>query len=216
MTSTIRALSLLLAATPLAGSALAQSDTFSNTMKLGIAQYTTHSKSSGIRGIGIPAGADSTTSDATTVLFTYERAIAPKVGLELDLGLPPKITAKASGSVAFLGEVLSAKNVSPTVFVNYHFGEPGARLRPYAALGVNFTRFVDLRNPFGWKVSLSDSWGLAIKGGLDYALNRQWGVFASVTTLQVKSDLVASGASVLQTTIDFRPVVYSTGLRYQF
>ena len=216
MQTTIRSLTLLLAGNLWVGSVMAQSSAFNNTVKLGVARYTTHSQSNGVTGIGIPPGADAETGNATTLLFTYERAITPEIGVELDLGVPPKIPAQAKGSVAFLGEVLTARNVSPTFFVNYHFSQSGAALRPYAALGINFTRFVDLRNPFGWRVSLSDSWGLAGKAGLDYALDRQWGVFASVAVLQVKSDLVATGASVLRTTIDFRPIVYSTGLRYQF
>jgi outer membrane protein len=42
------------------------------------------------------------------VLFSYERLITPNIGIELVLGVPPKIKATATGSVAFLGEVLSA------------------------------------------------------------------------------------------------------------
>ena len=52
--------------------------------------------------------------------------------------------------------------------------------------------------------------------GIDYALNKDWGLFASVSALRVKSKLVATGATVLQSTIDFRPVVYSIGASYRF
>ena len=41
-------------------------------------------------------------------------------------------------------------------------------------------------------------------------------VFASVAALKVKTNVVASGATVLQTTIDFRPIVYSVGVGYRF
>ena len=34
--------------------------------------------------------------------------------------------------------------------------------------------------------------------------------------VQVKTDLVAIGASVLKTTIDFRPVTYAAGVLYKF
>ena len=47
----------------------------------------------------------------------------------LDFKAPPRIKARATGSVAFLGDdVLSAKNVAPTLFLNYHFGAPGDRV----------------------------------------------------------------------------------------
>jgi outer membrane protein len=187
-----------------------------SSIKVGVARYTTNSKSTGIVGAGIPPGADAETGDATTLLFEYERWFSPNVGVELALGLPPEIDAKATGSVAFLGEVLSAKNVTPTLFVNYHFGNTGDRWRPYVGVGINYTKFVDIKNPFGWKVEMSDSVGLAGKAGIEYALSEKWGLFASVTALKVESDLVASGATVLKTTIDFRPVVYSIGASYRF
>jgi len=215
MHNTIRALAVGLVATAVAAGAdvaLAQD----STLKFGLTRYDTHSKTNGISGIGIPAGADAETSDATTVIFVYEHQVAPNIGVELVLGVPPKIKARATGSVAFLGEVLEAKNVAPTLLLNYHFGQAGDSWRPYIGAGINYTRFVGISTPYGWDVSLSDSWGPAVQAGVDYAFNKQWGAFASVAAVKVKSDLVATGATVLQTTIDFRPVVYSMGLSYRF
>lgn len=212
MHNTFRSLSLLSAAALLAGPALAQL----NTVKAGVILYQPHAKTSGISGLGVPPGADATVGSATTALFTYEREIAPNMGIELVLGVPPTVKAQASGTVPFLGEVLSAKNVAPTALLNYHFGAPGSMLRPYLGVGVNFTRFTGATTPYGWRVSLSDSWGLAAQAGLDVALNKQWGLFASVAAVQVKSDLVAVGASVLRSTIDFRPITYAAGVSYRF
>jgi outer membrane protein len=196
-----------------AGGALAQD----NIAKAGAILYQTHSKTTGISGIGIPPGADARTGDATTLLLTYERMLNPKVGVELVLGIPPKITARATGSVAFLGDdVLSAKNVAPTLLLNYHFGAPGDTWRPYVGAGINYTRFVSIKSKLAPSVEMSDSVGLAVQAGVDYAINRQWGLFASVAAVQVKSDLVAVASTVLTTTIDFRPITYSVGLSYRF
>ena len=216
MKNSIRSLSLLIAASTLAGGALAQAGAMPNTIKLGVIFYQPHAQTSGITGLGVPAGADASIGSATTLLGTWEREVAPNLGIELVLGVPPTIKAKGAGTVAFLGEVLSAKNVAPTVLINYHFGDAGNALRPYVGIGVNYTRFTDAKTPYGWKVSLSDSWGLAAQVGVDYALGSQWGLFASIGTAQVKSDLVAVGASVLRSTIDFRPVTYAAGVAYKF
>ena len=196
--------------------ALAQMATPLNTVKLGLIDYQTHARTTGITGLGVPAGADASIGSATTLLFTYERTLSPHLGVEFVLGVPPKITARGAGTVPFLGEVLSARNVAPTVLLNYHFGQPGDGLRPYVGAGINYTRFTDAKTPYGWKVDLSDSWGLAVQAGVDFALGAQWGVFASVGAVQVKSDLVAVGAAVLRTTIDFRPVTFSVGASYSF
>jgi outer membrane protein len=188
-----------------------------NAVKAGVVYYTTHSKTTGIQGVGVPPGADAETGNAVTLLFTYERMLTPNFGAEIVIGVPPKITAKATGSVAFLGDdVLSARNVSPTLLLNYHFGEPGDTWRPYLGIGINYTRFVSIESTLASNVEMSDSWGPAAQIGIDYVLSKDWGLFASVAALKVKSDLVAVGATVLTTTIDFRPITYSFGVAYKF
>ena len=56
------------------GAALAQD----NIIKLGAIRYTTNSSTSGIKGIGVPPGADAETGDATTVIFVFERTLTPR------------------------------------------------------------------------------------------------------------------------------------------
>jgi outer membrane protein len=214
-----------------AGGALAQSDpsggwasAFSqpvaqpNIVKGGAIFYQTHSQTNGISGIGIPPGADTEVGDAWTALFTYERLLTPSLGVEIVLGWPPTIKAKATGSVSFLGDdVLEATNVSPTLLFNYHFGQAGDKFRPYLGAGINYTRFTDIKTTLPVdKVEMSDSWGWAVQAGFDYMLTPQWGLFASIARVDVKSDLVATGVTVLTTTIDFRPVTYTFGVSYRF
>lgn len=188
-----------------------------NIVKAGLIRYDTHSKTSGIKGIGIPPGADATTGDATTLIFVYERLLTPHIGVELVFGIPPRLKANAAGSVAFLGDdILSAKNVAPTVIANYHFGNAGDTLRPYLGVGVNYTRFTGIRSSLAPKVEMSDSVGLVVQAGANYMLLREWGLFASIAKVQVKTDLVATASTVLTTTIDFRPITYSFGVAYRF
>jgi len=207
----------LLAAAALATFGAAPAQAQDNVFKAGPIRYQTHSKTDGIHGIGVPAGADAETDSATTLVLTYERMVRPDLGVELVLGVPPRIEAKATGSVAFLGDdVLSAKNVAPTLLVNYHFGAAGDTWRPYLGAGVNYTRFTGIRSSLAPKVEMGDSWGWAVQAGVDYALNRQWGLWASVGAARVKSKVVATGATVLTTTIDFRPVTYAAGVSFRF
>lgn len=223
MQHTIRLIALAAVATlTLSGAAQAQAQaqtqdtTSKSTLKAGVIYYQTHARTNGVTGIGIPPGADATVGNATTVLLSYEYALSPNVGVELVLGVPPKITARASGSVAFLGEVLTARNVAPTLLFNYHFFAPGSTLRPYLGVGLNYTKFTNVKTPYAWDARLSDSTGLAVQAGLDWALTKQWGLFASVAKVDVKSNLTATGAVVLQSTIDFRPITYSVGASFRF
>ena len=146
MNRTSRSLVLFAAVASMAGVAQAQD----NAVKFGVTRYQTHARTTGITGIGNPPGADAQVGSATTALFTYEYTVMPDVGIELVLGVPPKIKAKGSGSIAFLGDILEAKNAAPTVLVNYHFGQAGDTFRPYVGAGINYTRFVGVSTPYGW------------------------------------------------------------------
>jgi outer membrane protein len=213
MTIKLQPLALALALTVAAGAAQAQDNVF----KGGAIFYQAHSKTTGITGIGIPPGADAEVGDAWTALFTYERMLRPDFGIELVLGFPPTIEAKGTGSVAFLGDdVLSAKIIAPTVLFNYHFGTPGDTWRPYVGIGFNYTRFVSIESRLASDVQLSDSVGLAGQVGINYFHDKNWGAFASIGAAKVESDLLAVESTVLQTTIDFRPITYSFGLSYRF
>jgi outer membrane protein len=209
---TICSLVLAIALACIAGAAAAQD----NVVKLGITYYQTHSRTDGISGIGVPAGADAEVGNATTVIFVYERMFTPSVGVELVVGIPPTIKAQASGSVAFLGEVLSVKNVSPTLLLNYHFFKPDDTFRPYVGAGINYTRFTDIKSSIAPDVSMGSSTGLALQAGIQYKIDNDWGLFASIGAIQVKSKIVAVGATVLTTTVDFRPITYSAGVSRQF
>ncbi len=212
----MKTISLLALAAALAlGCGVAQAD--DNVFKVGVTRYDTHSKTNGISGIGVPPGADAVTSSATTIIFVYERLFTPQVGLEFVLGIPPTIKARATGSVAFLGDnVLSAKNVAPTVLLNYHFFSPGDTWRPYIGAGINYTRFTNVKSSLAPDVKMGSSTGLALQAGINYAITKDIGLFASIAKVNVKSKVVAVSSTVLTTTVDFRPLVYSAGVSYQF
>lgn len=207
------ALALGACAILLSGSATAQD----NVVKVGLTEYTTHSRTNGVTGIGVPAGADATTGNATTIILVYERMVTPNIGVELVLGIPPRVRADAAGTVAFLGtDILSAKNLGPTLLFNYHFGQNGDLLRPYVGAGLNYTKFIGVTSRIAPDVQMSSSTGWAAQAGIDYALTKEWSVFASVAALRVKTNVVAAGTTVLQTSIDFRPIVYTFGTAYRF
>lgn len=211
-------------ATVLAGGAACAQD---NVFKFGAIRYTTHSSSTGLSTTPpiFATPADAETGDATTAIFVYERSLTPNIGAEFVIGIPPRIKAKGTGAAAVLGdEVLSAKNVSPTFLVNYYFGAPDARLRPYLGAGLNYTRFVGIRSSLPTsKLQMSDSVGWALQGGLSYSLSQQWGLFATITRLDTKTDVEAvatvPGVPIpvaVKTTIDLRPVTYAMGVWYRF
>ena len=214
----MRTIPSLVVAAALAGGALA-AQAQDNVFKIGVTRYDTHAKTNGISGIGVPAGADAKVGDATTVILVYERLFGPNLGAELVMGIPPTIKTKASGSVEFLnatGTVLEVENWAPTLLFNYHFFEPGATWRPYVGVGINYTKFKNAKSSIADDVEVGSSWGPAAQVGIDYWITKDISAFASFAYVKVKSKVVASGSTVLTTTVDYRPTVYSAGVSYRF
>jgi outer membrane protein len=214
MNTTLLATRSLLVAALLACGAAQAADNF---VKASASYYDTTGSSNGLSGVGVPPGADVSINGSWTAIFTYERMFTPNIGLELVIGIPPTTTANAEGSVAFLGnDILSSKAVAPTLLLNYHFGTPEDKWRPYVGLGINYTKFTDIKSSLGWNVQMGDSWGWAAQGGIAYAIDSNWGLYASVAYADVQSKVVATGATALSTTVDFKPFVYSFGISYGF
>lgn len=69
-------------------------------VKLGITRYDTHSKTSGISGIGVPAGADAVTGDATTVILVIERTLTPNDRFGARAGRPAQDQGAGRGHLA--------------------------------------------------------------------------------------------------------------------
>ncbi len=220
---------LLLAAvlTAIAGNAAAQSQTF----YVGGAYLQINSKAPALQG-GDPVPAPGgllEVDDSNTLAFGYIRGISDRFSLEAALGIPPKHKTFGKGFLEPFGQISSVKQFAPTVFFNYHFGDPGATLRPFVGLGLNYTRFLDAKStPSGeaasggpTKLRLSDSWGLAAHGGAAWAIDKRWQIIGSIAYADVKSNLTATtttykGEVVRTTRIEFRPVVYTLVVGYSF
>ena len=214
----MKTISSLVLAAVLAGAAFA-AQAQDNVFKIGVTRYDTHAKTNGISGIGVPPGADVKVGDATTVILVYERLFGPNLGAELVMGIPPTIKTKAAGSVEFLnatGTVLEVENWAPTLLFNYHFFEPGATWRPYVGAGINYTRFKNVKSSIADDVEVGSSWGPMAQVGLEYAITKEISAFASLAYVKVKSKVVATGATVITTTVDYRPTTYSVGVAYRF
>lgn len=208
------------------GAAAAQTSAY-----LGGAYVDIHSKAPALEGgPAVPApGGLIEVGDAKTVIFGVVHHFAPHWSVEAALGIPPKHKTYGRGFLQAFGHISSVKQVAPTVFVNYHFGAPEAKLRPFVGLGLNFTRFTDARSTASGdaasggptRIELSDSWGAAVHGGASWAIDSRWSVIGTVAYADVKSDVTATtttstGPVVRTTRIDFRPVVYTLSLGYRF
>ena len=181
--------------------------------------YTTHAKTNGIAGIGVPPGADAETGDATTVIRVYERLLTPNFGAGARDGHPAahQGAGHRHGRPSSRDDVLSVAQLSRRRCCQLTTSAtPGATRRPYVGAGINYTKFKNAKSSIASDVEVGSSWGPAVQVGLEYAITKEISAFASLAAVKVKSKVVASGATVLTTTVDYRPTVYSLGVAYKF
>jgi outer membrane protein len=200
-----------------------------NTIRVGAGHIMMHDKSADFSSNGpeflTPQPAGVSISNATTVLLSYSRALNDHWDVELAGGLPPSQEVHGRGTLAPFGVIATVKQAGPTLFLNYTFGPADQKLRAYAGLGVNYTRFYDGRSTDNGmlasggptKISLTSSTGLAGQVGLDYRFDPRWSLHGGIVAAKVKSKLTATTGSIeRKTEIDFRPLLATLCLGYSF
>ena len=226
-------LSVALALTALlSGNALAQS----TTLKLGFVNIDPRSSATPVSGPFTPLDALSLkVQSQSTLFFSAAMAIDDHWEAELALGVPPThdVTlvvlqpAALPGSVAALNGGLSAKvrQVAPTLFANYRFGDSANQIRPFVGVGVNYTVFDktestalnDAVNGGATTIKLKSSLGLAMQVGLSAKLGGPWSVTGALATAQVKTKLTTNTLGIERTSdISFKPTVLTIALGYSF
>ncbi|WP_409995540.1 outer membrane protein OmpW [Ferrimonas balearica] len=145
--------------------------------------------------------------------FTY--MVSDNFGVELLAATP----FSHEVSLPDIGQIAKVKHLPPTLMAQYYFGS--GNLRPYIGAGVNMTVFFDEKftNDLGVlsDLDLDTSFGLAGQVGVDYQINDNWLVNASVWYLDIGTDVnfKLDGTPVsIDTDID--PWVYMLSVGYKF
>lgn len=141
----------------------------------------------------------------------------PNIAAELVLTVPQKQTVTVQQSA--LGgplDIGTFKHLPPTLMLQYHF-MPDAKIRPYAGAGVNYTRIssVNLFVPTVGRLDLDqNSWGLAVGGGVDIELAKNWFLNFDVKKVQIRTDVTHFGQTL--STVKLDPWLFGAGVGYRF
>ena len=206
------------------------------TVRGGLTHIAPHSSATDAAGPmlpGPPSGISIDVKNKSTLFLSVAYGINPNMELELALGYPPThdVNARIASTLpphiaAFNGQkVAEVRQIAPTLFFNYKFGDASSQWRPFVGLGLNYTNF-DKRtstaannalNGGPTDIRLTDSWGLAGQAGLSYRINERWSVTGAVATARVKSRLTTRTSGVQrELDIRFQPVVLTLNAGYTF
>ncbi|QIF97986.1 outer membrane protein OmpW [Proteus terrae] len=155
----------------------------------------------------------------TQLGLTFGYMITDNIGVELLAATP----FEHKVSLTNFGEIATVKHLPPTLMAQYYFGNGEDKLRPYLSAGLNFTTFFDEKfNSAGKGAGLSDldlkdSWGFAAQAGLDYNLDKNWMLNASVWWMNIETDVkfkAGEDRQSISTRLD--PFVFMFGVGYRF
>lgn len=153
----------------------------------------------------------------TRPVVTLAYMATDRLGVELLASWPFNHRLEGDGALTALGKLGSVKHLPPTLSLQYHF-RPGQAFRPYAGVGLNYTKFFDEQTTESLhqgiigtsnaalgtdyaggstEMTLDDSFGVALQVGADVALNEAWFLNFDLRWIDIEAD-----ATLRTTTID--------------
>lgn len=178
------------------------------TVAVGVHEVNPDSDNGTLGGGTLPLDIDS--SVRPTIAFEY--FLRDNLGLEVLAAAPFQHDIAIDG----LGRVGSTRHLPPTVSLQYHFNSQG-KVSPLLGVGLNYTTFFseDTRGALeGSKLSLDDSFGLALHAGLDFKVGAKGAIRVDVRWMDIDSDVELDGARLGSARID--PLVYGAAYVWRF
>jgi len=176
---------------------------------------------------GALAGTKVGVGDSTQVGLNFVYMLTDNIGAEVLAATPFEHDLKAVGldQYGFATRNLGTSDqLPPTLTFNYFLGDANSTIRPYLGLGVNYTTFFDkslsgqARTELGANsLDIDDSFGLAYRAGVDWSLNDNWMLNASMWKIDIDTDASFNSAlGKVTADVDIDPWVYMISLGYRF
>lgn len=214
---------LLVAVASLAGPASAQR-AGTTMLKFGVTQLDPQVSSGQLSAPFLPGarlGVDAAPSLSLAATFM----MTDNASIELAADLGYKHDVVGAGSLAGAGKLGTVKQIAPTLFGQYRFGEADSAFRPYVGLGLTYAYFFGeegsgtltaLTNPGGepTRLSVDAAWGLTPQLGLQYGFDRRWFADVAVAKTFLKATHHLSTGQSVDVKLD--PVSINLSVGYRF
>lgn len=164
--------------------------------------------------VGAINGSGVAVDDSQGLYANLTYMIMDNIGLELLAATPFKHNITGTGTIAGLGKIAETKQLPPTLSLQYHFS-PGKSFRPYVGGGINYTTFFSEKAVGGTvtSISLDDSWGLAVQGGFDMDISKDWFFNADLRYIDIETTAITNVGNV---DVSIDPWVISLGVGMTF
>jgi outer membrane protein len=154
---------------------------------------------------------DVTVDDSIRPTVMVEYFVAPNLGIEVLAAWPFSHDVEGNGAA-----IATVDHLPPTVSLQYHFNGGGA-VSPYLGAGINYTLFFseDTRGPLaGADLSLDSSFGYALHGGVDFAVNEKWAIGVDLRYIDIDSEVELGDTEI--GTVEIDPLAYGVYAVWRF
>ena len=165
----------------------------------------------GVGNTGTEAAVDSNTQLGLRATYMFTDSL----GLGLLAATPFKHNITGSGGVLDGADLGETKHLPPTLTLQYYPMPSGSAIQPYAGVGVNYTTFFDEQTDLPGELTLEDSVGAAVEVGVDYMLNKSFGLNAAVWYADIETEAEVEGVTE-KFDVQIDPMVYMIGMSYKF
>jgi outer membrane protein len=158
---------------------------------------------------GVVPGTGAGVGSSDTLSLSLGYFITQNIGVEAELGIPPKFNLNGQGTFSSFGKLGEATLWSPALLLKYYFNKPDAKFRPYAGIGATYIWFSDAKitNPtfeygvLGGQTSVSTtrSWAPVFNAGFNYNFTKHW--FAGFSVSYVPVSVIAKLTTPASTTL---------------
>ena len=154
------------------------------------------------------------------------RMLTDHWSVEVPIAAAFKHRISGAGSIAGVGQIGTVKALPVTVFAQYRFLEPNARIRPYVMLGLTYAHFYGARgsaalnalNPInpagGTGLSVDSKWGVTPGLGASFAITDKWFADAQYARAFLKTTAHLSTGQTISTKLDPNVVRLGVGMRF--
>lgn len=190
-------------------------------VRLRVLDVNAQNDSSNVMLNGVPAfvGTQVAARDSVTLDIDFTYMVSDNFGVELLLD-----TSHEHDVALGATDVASVRVLPPSLIAQYH-AAPGAAVRPYVGVGVNYTLFFDetstaaLDGVMGGKtdVDLDASTGLVFQAGVDFDINDTW--FANIDFKKIDINTQATltgGGNVATVNVSIDPIIVGIGIGMKF
>jgi outer membrane protein len=176
-----------------------------------------------------PPSSPGTTVDIganTQPTLAVGRMLTDHWAVEVPIGGGYKHSITGTGAIAGVGEIGTVKALPASVFVQYRFLAPTARIRPYAMLGLTYAKFYGERGsatlnsinplnpPGGTTLSVESRFALTPGFGVMAMINDKWFVDLQYERSLLKTTTTLSTGQSISTRIN--PDVYQISVGMLF